>query len=125
MNKTKDALHKSPRKKRAVIKRQASNFCVSMTWPHKQSRMTRTTKETVDLVNNFCERDDVSRIIPGNRDVGTVKNVNGRAKHRKRHEHRGIHAMFKEEHPNVKIESSRFAELRPLYVLLSSVTGSC
>ena len=58
-----------------------------MTWPHKQSRMTRTIKETVDLVKNFCKRDDVSRIIPGNRKVGTVKNVNEEAKHQKRHEH--------------------------------------
>ena len=72
MNKTEDSLPRSPRKK-----------------PHKQSRMTITTKETVDLVQNFYRRDDVSRIIPANRDVGTVKNVNGKAKHRKRHEHQG------------------------------------
>ena len=88
MNKTEDSLPKSPRKKREVI-RQASNFCFSMIWPHKQSRMTITTKETVDLEQNFDRRDDVSRIIPANRDVGTVKNVNGKAKHRKRHEHQG------------------------------------
>ena len=77
------------------------------------------------MVQNFYKRDDISRISPGKRDVVTVRDATGKVKLQKRHMIMSIketYALFKEERSHVKIGLSKFAELRPADVLLSSQT---
>ncbi len=76
------------------------------------------------MVQQFYERDDVSRQSPGRKDVVTVWDENGvKMKKQKRHLTSSIletYALFKNENEGVKVGKSKFAELRPKHVLLSS-----
>ena len=87
-------------------------------------RLIATAKETKDLVRNFYERDDISRQAPGRKDVVTIRSENGeKTKVQARHlttTINEVYAMFKESNPDIKIGRSKFSELRPKHVLLSS-----
>jgi hypothetical protein len=87
-------------------------------------RSIAITKETKDLVINFYERDDISRQAPGRKDVVTIRSENGeKTKVQARHlttTINEVYAMFKESNPDIKIGRSKFSELRPKHVLLSS-----
>ena len=78
----------------------------------------------LDLVHNFYERNDISRQAPGRRDVITVRE--GKGKKGKKIQARHLtsiletHALFCKEYPDVKVGKSKFAELRPKHVQLSS-----
>ena len=92
----------------------------------KKTRIGSTQKETVDKVNSFYCRDDISRIAPGRRDV-TVRDEAGKKKLQKRHLLVSVkegYAIFKESNPDVKLGISKFAEIRPPNVLLRSETPS-
>lgn len=88
------------------------------------TRSVAISEETKALVRNFYERDDISRQAPGRKDVVVIRSMNGeKSKVQARHLTTSInevYAMFKEANPNIKIGRSKFADLRPKYVLLSS-----
>ena len=72
----------------------------------------------------------ISRQAPGRKDVVVIRGMNGeKSKVQARHLTTSInevYAMFKEANPNIKIGRSKFADMRPKYVLLSkSVTTQC
>ena len=122
-NRVKTLLPKSPRKKKAVIRKLADDFKVSMKWPNKKSRMSRIPNATVTKVEAFYIRGDVSRMCPGKRDVVTVRKNGKKEKRQKQHTSTSIKeafVCFKDENPDIKLGLSKFAELRPEHVLLSS-----
>ena len=78
-------------------------------------------------MNSFYCRGDISKIAPGRIDVVTVRDEAGKKKLQKRHlvmRIKECYATFKESNPDVKIGVSKFAEIRPTNVLLSSETPS-
>ncbi|KAJ8273805.1 hypothetical protein GJAV_G00105720 [Gymnothorax javanicus] len=123
-NKVCDSLPNSPRKKRALIRKLATDFSVSMKSPEKKSRIA---EQMVSLVQEFYQRDDISLIPPGERDAVTVRGSSGKTKLQKRYlvmNMRETYLTFKEENANVNIDLSKFTELRPVNVLPCSQTPS-
>ena len=91
----------------------------------KKTRKGSTQKETVDKVNRFYCRYDISRIAPERRYVVTVRDEAGKKKLQKRHllvSFKECYAIFKESNSDVKLCISKFAEIRPPNVLLRSET---
>jgi len=89
----------------------------------RKGRSDMISEDTVQRVKLFFERDDVSRMALGKRDVITVRSEMGKKKCQKRHMSMCVkeaYAMFKEENPEIKLGVSKFASLRPQHILLSS-----
>ncbi|CAB3977243.1 Hypothetical predicted protein [Paramuricea clavata] len=86
-------------------------------------RSDALSDELVELVKTFYQRDDISRQAPGRKDVINVQDKNGqKVSYQTRHLTSSVmetYALFCKEYPN-KIGKSKFAELRPKHVLLSS-----
>jgi hypothetical protein len=87
----------------------------------------RLSENTVKLVLDFYNRDDVSRVYPGKRDVVTIK-INGeKTIFQKRlilANLKEIYKLFKDEHPSAKVGLSKFMDLRPKYCLLAGDPGT-
>lgn len=120
-----DSLPKSPRKKAAVVERLAFDVLkIKLPTAQARRRSTALSEETIDAVKAFYCSDMVSRVAPGKADFVTVWNVGSpKTRHQKRHMIMTIgetYAFFREEHPGHEIGKSKFAELRPKHVLLSS-----
>ena len=124
-NKVKKLLPKSPTKKREVVKLLFKQ--IDMTAKVDKARDDGLPGETIELVKAFYQRDDVSRISPGKRDIVTVRNSGGKFKLQKRHLYFSLKeafALFQEEYPTIKIGLSKFCTLRPEQVKLSAETPS-
>jgi len=82
------------------------------------------TAETVDTVLAFYQNDAFSRVMPGKADCITVRNSNGeKMKTQKRHLTMTLseaYCCFKADHPQINIGKSKFANLRPKWVFVSS-----
>ena len=118
--------HSSPSKKQQVVKKLSKEFNIL---PNEvnywKTTLDKAASELVKMIEIFYQRDDISRMCPGRRDVVTVKTSNGKVKLQKRHLYfkiRETHAIFLSEYPEVKISLSKFAMLRPPQVVLSSQT---
>ena len=89
-----------------------------------QTRSSALNEEVVNKVVNYYQRDDVSRQAPGRKDATNVRMADGtKTKVQTRHLTSSVletYAMFCEEEPNCKLGKSKFAELRPKHVQLSS-----
>ena len=75
-----------------------------------QTRSDSLSMETKQLVTEFYQWDNISRIAPGKCDAITVITANGKEKLQKRHLYVHIketYAVFKDNHPNVKIGISK------------------
>ena len=86
--------------------------------------------EVEKCVKDFHERCDNSREAPGKQDTIKVTIDGSKITCQKKHLHCTIDELFnlfKEKYPNIKITRSKFAELRPPYVLPSSAmpTRAC
>ncbi|KAG1654183.1 Zinc finger protein 77 [Nymphon striatum] len=120
-----NALPSSPRRKTAVMQKLYTPIpdITPSTSEQLQEHKNRISADTVAKVINFYERDDISREAPGRRNVINVCGVDGiKTPFQTRHLTSSIietHALFCEEFPNT-IGKSKFAELRPRHVLLSS-----
>ncbi|KAK3916791.1 ARL14 effector protein [Frankliniella fusca] len=84
--------------------------------------------DVVELIVNFYELDDVSsRLMPGMRDVVSVKVGTERVKKQKRlvlSTLRELFKHFKEQNPGVKVSFSKFASLRPKHCVLAGASGT-
>ena len=125
-NKVKERLPKSPGKKREVVKMlfKQCNMREDET-EYRKTRMDRIAAETVQKVKTFYERDDISRMAPGKRDVISVKTANGKEKLQRRHLYMSIketHQSFLKENPEIHIGLTKFSMLRPVQVRYSSET---
>ncbi|XP_067633261.1 V-type proton ATPase 116 kDa subunit a 1 [Eurosta solidaginis] len=77
------------------------------------------------LVTNFYQRDDISREAPAIKDVKIIKDIETGEKVpiQKRHMNitvREAYFLFQNDNPEANIHISKFYELRPEYVLLTS-----
>lgn len=125
----KRALPSTPKRSTAVVKKLFVDFACDITEPAGSSDSARKPNpktipgEHLKAVECFYKRDDISRQAPGRKDVVTVKEGNNKRKLQARHLMFSVieaHALFLQEHPDIKIGKSKFAQLRPRDVLLSS-----
>ena len=82
---------------------------------------------TVDLVSDFYESDETSRIMPGKKDFVSVRKAEGRVHVQKRLvlcNLRELYRMFKDKYPKESIGFSKFAELRPKHCVLAGASGT-
>ena len=88
------------------------------------SRSSALDPETVKKVTDYYQRDDISHQAPGRKDVVTIYDENGeKQKVQVRHLTSSIietYRLFRKDFENIEIGKSKFAELRPKHVLLSS-----
>ena len=87
--------------------------------------MDRIAKEINEKVKDFYQRDDISTVAPGKRDVVTVSSDQGKVKLQKRHLYMSIketHSTFLQENPEMHIGLTNFGMLRPSQVRFSSET---
>jgi len=124
VNRVKRMLPGSPRKRSTVIRKLADEIGLQVKEvQQKKTRMDGIPPTVTESVKQFYQRDDISRMCPGKRDVITVNGEQGKQKMQKRHMSMNIkeaYAFFKDENRYVKIGLSKFAELRPPNVLLCS-----
>ena len=79
-------LPQTPKRRKAVCRNLYDTECDASTPTTSKERLNnsydslRLNQETVDLVHNFYERDDISRQAPGRRDVITVREGKGKKK---------------------------------------------
>ena len=84
-------------------------------------------QHTVDVVTNFYESDEVSRMMPGKKDFVSVKRGEGRVHIQKRLvlcNLRELYMLFKDTHPTECVGFSKFAELRPKQCVLAGASGT-
>jgi hypothetical protein len=127
VGKVKSRLPNSPRKRKAVIKKLASSTGLHISKRRKADLEgnRRVSEATISKVQAFYVQDSVSRQAPGRRDFVTTWQ-NGKKEHlQKRHmmfSLKEAHALFQEEHPDVKIGLTKFSSFRPVNVLSCSET---
>jgi hypothetical protein len=117
------ALPKSPRKKRRVLEELADEVLGTNLRSGASQRTQGLTDEVKEAVTQFYHRE--SYTMPGKADVVTVKTELGKEKRQKKLLMMTVNEMyenFKMEYPEILIGRSKFAELRPVEVLLSSAT---
>lgn len=92
-------------------------------------RPSRTLCDDVvsHVVEFYCS-DEISRIMPGQKDFVTLRDVDG-SKHQVQKrlvlcDLKEAYAAFKQQHPNDKIGFTKFAELRPKQCILAGPTGT-
>ena len=84
-------------------------------------------QETTDLVIQFYESDDVSRVMPGKKDFVSVRKEGRRVHVQKRlvlSNLKEVYSEFKSQFPNYKVGFSKFAELRPKHCVLAGASGT-
>ena len=82
---------------------------------------------TVNLVKDFYELDDVSRIMPGKKDFVSVRQGDKRVHVQKRlllSNLKELYQQFKAKYPTEKIGFSKFAELPPQHCVLAGASGT-
>ncbi|KAG8171901.1 hypothetical protein JTE90_017788 [Oedothorax gibbosus] len=130
VSRAKKYLPSTPRRRKVVVSKLAIEE--SLVEP-KQLLFQNETDETNEdsdahvvekLVEKFYEQDDISRIAPGKKDVMVIHTSNGeKITKQKRHLFTSLkeaHALFLQQHPSISLGRSKFAKLRPKYVLLNS-----
>jgi hypothetical protein len=119
------ALPISPKKQVAVVRSTASNVLKIKLPTHRRTSVHAITEETIELVTKFYENEGISRVMPGKADTMSIIKDGVKTKERKRHLVLTVAEtweQFKIKFLDVKIGLSKFASLRPKYVLLSSQT---
>ena len=129
------ALPKTPPKRVEVIKslfKSLSPKTKGKVTEHNIVPYNTLSQETLKLVANFYEDDSVSRVMPGKKDVISIKINSTKEKKRKRlliDDISNVHSMYLEEHPDNPIGKSKFFQLRPLWVIpvnkQSQEVGKC
>ena len=87
-----------PSKKREVVKRLSKEFNILPNEVnYRKTRLDKIASELVKMIEMFYQRDDISRMCPGRREVVTVKITDGKVKLQKQHLYFKIqetHAIF-------------------------------
>lgn len=117
-------LPQSPRKKAEVVRKLAISTSLFGP-PRGQSNALKIPSKTGQQVQEFYQRDDISRQAPGMKDAILVRDGTTKKRVQKRHLTMTVHEAYKcfcHDKPDLVIGKSKFAELRPKHVLLSSQT---
>ena len=80
--------------------------------------------KTIDLVTNFYQSDEMSRMMPGRKDFVSVKQSEGRVHVQKRLilcNLRELYQVFKDQY---QTGFTKFAELRPKHCVLAGASGT-
>ncbi|KAL5515849.1 hypothetical protein EMCRGX_G001083 [Ephydatia muelleri] len=89
---------------------------------------TQLSGATVILVKTFYYHDDISRVMPGKKDFLSVRNAEGEKEHKQKRlvlcNLKEAYHQFKQQHPDIKVGFSKFAELRPKECVLAGATGT-
>ena len=91
--------------------------------PAKTLGRPSLSQKIVTVVENFYKQDDISRQAPGKRDTIVVCTDVRKETHQRRHLFMTVaeaYKLFREKYPAEGIGKSKFGELRPKHVLLSS-----
>lgn len=83
--------------------------------------------DVVKLVKRFYEEDDISRVMPGMKDVKSIKEGGKKIRKQKRlllSNLKELYREFKIRNPGTKIGFSRFATLRPKYCVMAGAAGT-
>jgi len=84
-------------------------------------------QETKELVIDFYNNDENSRMLPGKKDYVSVK-INGKREHVQKRlvlcNLSELYALFKEKYPDAKVGLSKFSELRPRNCILAGASGT-
>ena len=83
--------------------------------------------ETVKLVTDFYQSDEISRMMPGRKDFVSVRQEGRRVHVQKRlvlSNLKEVYSAFKDAFPNKNIGFSKFAELRPPHCVLPGASGT-
>ena len=91
--------------------------------PAKTLGRPSLSQEIVTMVDNFYEQDDISRQAPSKLDTIVVRTDVRKETRQRRHLFMTVaeaYQLFREKYPGECIGKSKFAELRPKHVLLSS-----
>lgn len=117
-------LPRSPRKQTAVVRKLAESFnLLVQPAKHSTSSTLSITADTMKMVKDFYECDDVSRQLPGKKDFIIIREDGKKEYMQKRllvYHLREVYTLFQEQNPNVKIGLSKFCEMRPKHVRLVS-----
>lgn len=85
-------------------------------------------ENVINIVREFYECDLISRMMPGQKDYVSVKDLSGnRIQKQKRLilcNLKEAYALFKQKHTDNKIGFSKFAELRPKHCVLAGASGT-
>ncbi|GBN96229.1 hypothetical protein AVEN_174177-1 [Araneus ventricosus] len=88
---------------------------------------TKISQEDISVIQTFYESDDISRLCPGKKDFVNVRTDDGKVQKQKRLilcNLKEAYHQFKEQHTNIKIGFSKFAELRPKHCVLAGSNGT-
>lgn len=84
-------------------------------------------ENTVTKINDFYNSEENSKIMPGMKDVVSVKTDNGKELIQKRlllSDLRGLYTIFTENNPDCPLSFSKFALLRPKHCILAGANGT-
>ena len=122
--KAESSLRDSPRKCSQVVQKLFEETCCSTSRsPAKTLGRPSLNREIVTMVENCYEQDDISRQAPGKRDTNVVCTDVRKETRQRRHLFMTVaeaYKLFREKYPDECIRKSKYAELRPKHVLLSS-----
>ena len=109
------------RKAKALV---ASSGILTTPNPKPGRSLPQVTRE---LVSNFYEDDENSRLMPGKKDCISVRKPEGRVTIQKRlvlTNLRELYRSFKDKHLETRVGFSKFAELRPPNCVLAGASGT-
>ena len=114
----------SKKRKKAVVKQLAFKLRVQLS-PRKPAikRKPRLSPNAIALIKEFYLSENVSQWCPGKKDITTVKEGGISVKREIRYLQLSIpelYSEFKSSNPNLKVGLTKFRELRPAHVYLSS-----
>ncbi|KAK6180046.1 hypothetical protein SNE40_012265 [Patella caerulea] len=91
-------------------------------------KLGRTLPAEVEaLVEKFYYSDQISRVMPGQKDFVSVKTTTGKERKQKRlvlSNLREAYQKFREDHPTTKVGFSKFATMRPQECVLAGSSGT-
>ena len=61
---------------------------------HRKTSIERISQDTVNVIKTFYQRDDISRMAPGKRDVITIQSDTGKEKVQRRHLYISIKEVY-------------------------------
>ncbi|XP_065652547.1 uncharacterized protein LOC136079843 [Hydra vulgaris] len=80
--------------------------------------------ETVNLVINFYQSDEFSRMMPGKKDYVSIKKNQHVQKRLLLLNLNELHVAFKKDYPNVKVSLSKFCTLKPKWCITTNTSGT-
>ena len=89
-----------------------------------QRRGKKLSEETVNVVRNFYQSDEQSRVMPGMKDVISVGKNEYQRKRLILSNLKELYSACKEEYPDVKVGFSKFSTLRPKWCVLAGSSGT-